>query len=568
VAARYVSRAGVALAARSPFRLRANVMSPDTAEMAIVDPAPGRASASASSAAAPANVPARPRGRVPVRRWWARLSAGSALLRARSRSLDSAHAAAVRDSWRALWSSRLLVWAAGVGTVLAFGFGPVRNAFNPPGVTRGFGWLGNLLAAPAARWDAAWYLVIAHYGYRPDLGAFTSSRTAFFPLYPLGLSVIAHLGVPPVLAGVLLSLLALALALYGIHRLTTLELARAGGLIGLGRAGGAQEGGHVTGERPIEGTASTGRGDGEVARLAVMVMAFAPMAFFFSAVYSESLYLALSVGVFWCARQGRWAWVGVLGALAAATRSAGVVLLLPAAMLYLYGPREDRAPDFQPEQLPLAAGLRRAPGLLDVSSLLRAPARWRPAYRLRRDVLWLGLVPAGLGLYMVYLALSGGDALMPFHAQDIWSRHFAGPYGGVWDGIKAALAGARQLLSFQRRHVYFPIAGGSPFVTAGHNLMLLAFLLAAVPAIVGVLRMLPLAYGVYVLAALALPLSYPVAPQPLMSLPRFLVVLFPLSIWLAAWLAAHPRARIPALAASGLMMAFFVAQFATWHWVA
>jgi Gpi18-like mannosyltransferase len=102
----------------------------------------------------------------------------------------------------------------------------VRNAFNPPGVTRGFGWLGNLLAAPAARWDAAWYLVIAHYGYRPDLGAFTSSRTAFFPLYPLGLSAIAHLGVPPVLAGVLLSLAAFALALYGIHRLTTLELAR------------------------------------------------------------------------------------------------------------------------------------------------------------------------------------------------------------------------------------------------------------------------------------------------------------------------------------------------------
>ncbi len=73
-------------------------------------------------------------------------------------------------------------------------------------MTRGFGWLGNLLAAPAARWDAAWYLVIAHYGYRPDLGAYTSSRTAFFPLYPLGLSAISHLGVPPVLAGVLLSL--------------------------------------------------------------------------------------------------------------------------------------------------------------------------------------------------------------------------------------------------------------------------------------------------------------------------------------------------------------------------
>jgi hypothetical protein len=277
--------------------------------------------------------------------------------------------------------------------------------------------------------------------------------------------------------------------------------------------------------------------------LAVLLTAFAPMAFFFSAVYSESLYLALSVGVFLCARQGRWAWVAVLGALAAATRSAGVVLLLPAAMLYLYGPREDRAPD------------------------LLAAARWRPVYRLRRDFLWLGIVPAGLGIYMLYLALNGGDALMPFHAQAVWSRHFAGPYVGVWDGAKAAFEGARQLLSVGR-HVHFPAAGGSPDIEAGHNLMLLAFLLAAVPMIVGVLRMLPLAYGVYVIAALALPLSYPVASQPLMSLPRFLVVLFPLSIWLAAWLAAHPRARMPVLVGSGLLMALFVAQFATWHWVA
>jgi hypothetical protein len=157
---------------------------------------------------------------------------------------------------------------------------------------------------------------------------------------------------------------------------------------------------------------------------------------------------------------------------------------------------------------------------------------------------------------------------MPFHAQDVWDRHFAGPYLGAWDGIKAAFEGARQLLSMQRHHVYFPIPAGSPFVSAGHNLMLLAFLIAALPAIVGVLRMLPLAYGAYVIAALALPLSYPVAPQPLMSLPRFLLVLFPLNIWLAAWLAAHQRARRPALAVSALLMVFFVGQFATWHWVA
>src|ERR1019366_4115320 len=228
---------------------------------------------------------------------------------------------------------------------------------------------------------------------------------------------ISWVGTPPIVAGVALSSIALALALYGIHRLATLELGACG--------------------RPHAGFADPA----QAARLAVMLTAFAPMAFYLSAVYSESLYLALSVGVFWSARNGRWAWVGILGALAAATRNTGVVLLLPAA-------------------------------------------------------------------------------------------------------------------------------GGSFFVSAGHNLMLFAFLRAAIPALLGVLRRLPIAYGAYVLAALAMPLSYPVSYQPLMSLPRFLVVLFPLSIWLGAWLTRHPRAQRPALLLSALLMMFFAAQFATWHWVA
>jgi hypothetical protein len=509
-------------------------MNSDTAELAIVDPA----SELVAPFAGPANVT---RSTEPAPGWWARLRA------------DPARIAALRDSRRALWSSRLLVWVAGSGTLLAFGFGPVRKSFNPPGVTRGFGWLGDLLAGPAARWDASWFLVISHYGYRPDLGLFTSSRAAFFPLYPLGLRSIAWLGFPPVLAGVLLSSLALALALYGIHRLTTLELtrgergARADTAVGVASPPAARRREALAGRRPrFAGGSSSARrvAPGEVARLAVMVTAFAPMAFFFSAIYSESLFLALSVGLFWCARQGRFAEVGVLGALAGATRSAGVVLALPAVILYLYGPREDRAPDFSRAR------------------------RLAPRYRLRKDALWLGLLPAGLGLYMAYFALAGGDPLSPLRAQEVWGRHFAGPYVGVWDGIRAGFDGARQLLSFSSHHVYYPIAVGSPFIASGHNLLLLAFLIAAVAGVVGVLRMLPFAYGAYVIGALALPLSYPAGPQPLMSLPRFLVVLFPLNMWLAARLASRPRARGPVLAASALLMAAFVAQFATWHWVA
>ena len=484
------------------------IMNPDTAELAITDnagelvepldqaPAVGRSGRSRRQSVA-----------------------GTRLARLRA---DAGRMVAVRESWQALWSSRLLVWVAGVGTVVAFGFGPERKAFNPPGITGGFGWLGNLLAAPAARWDSAWYLVIARYGYRPDLGVYTSSRTAFFPLYPLSLRAIAWVGVPAVLAGVLLSIGAFAFALYGIHRLSTLELGR-------GRSGAASD------DRLAQ-----------AARLAVLLTAFAPMAFFFSAVYSESLYLALSVGLFWSARHGRWAWVGVLGGLAGATRSTGLVLMLPALIIYLYGPREDRPPDW--------------PGALR--------SRLSPRYRLRLDVLWLALLPLGVVLYGTYLALAGGEPLAPLHAQEVWSRHFAGPYVGIWDGARAAFEGARQLLSGQRRHIYFPTGHDSPFVMAGHNLMLIAFLAAAIPAVVGVLRRLPLAYGAYVLAALALPLSYPVTAQPLMSLPRFLLVLFPLFIWLAAWLVERPRLQRPALVLSAALMVGFLAQFATWHWVA
>ena len=53
-----------------------------------------------------------------------------------------------------------------------------------------------------------------------------------------------------------------------------------------------------------------------------------------------------------------------------------------------------------------------------------------------------------------------------------------------------------------------------------------------------------------------------------MSLPRFLLVLFPLFIWLGDWLSRHPRAQRPMLCGSAALMVLFGAQFATWHWVA
>jgi hypothetical protein len=91
----------------------------------------------------------------------------------------------------------------------------------------------------------------------------------------------------------------------------------------------------------------------------------------------------------------------------------------------------------------------------------------------------------------------------------------------------------------------------------------------AVPAVIGVARRLPVAYVAYVVAALALPLSWPVGPQPLMSLPRFEAMLFPAFMWLGWWIARGGAWRGRAVyGVFGGGLALTSALVTTWHWVA
>src|SRR3954469_5067688 len=250
-----------------------------------------------------------------------------------------------RDTWQVLLGSRALVWVAGIGAVLRFGFEPSVSA---PADVRPYGWVVSLLTLPATPWDAGHYVAIADRGYDAPL------RAAFFPLYPLLARAVTAPLASPLLGGVFVSFAALAAALYLLHKLVTLEL----------------------GER--------------YARPALLVTALFPTAFFFSAIYTESLFLALSVGAFYAARRQRWAVAGLCGGLAAATRNTGVLLLVPLLLL------------------PRVRG---------------------------RDALWLALVPAGLATVLGYWA-SRGDALAPMHAQrQYWGRSFdpLGPLQSAWD---------------------------------------------------------------------------------------------------------------------------------------
>jgi Mannosyltransferase (PIG-V) len=262
-----------------------------------------------------------------------------------------------------------------------------------------------------------------------------------------------------------------------------------------------------------------------LAQPALLLLAVFPAAVFFGAPYSESLFLLLAVGAFYAARTGRWAWAGAAAAGAAAPRSAGVLLLLPLVMLW-----------------------------------------WSARPRSARDAAWLLLAPLGVAAYAAFLGLAEGDAWRFLDVQDAWSRELTVPLAGAWDGLGAAIDGARQLLSGQREVVYFEEAAGDPYRIAAVNLMLFGSLVFALVACAGCLRRLPKAYGAWVAASLVLPLTFPVKPQPLMSLPRFLAVLFPIFMWLALW-SEERRATARVAAVSALGLGLFTVQFASWHWI-
>jgi hypothetical protein len=381
---------------------------------------------------------------------------------------------------RAFVASRVLVLAAGAIGVLSTA---KHDSTAAAKAAHQLGPLGNVLAGSVDRFDAGYYLSIAEHGY----GTLASGTPAFFPLYPLLIRGLSFFSGSDVLAGAIISSAAFAAALVMLHRLTRLEL----------------------GSRAADVT--------------VMLFAFAPLSFFFSAVYTESLFLMLSVGSLLAARVGRWRLACLLGTLATLTRPTGLLIAIPLAVMRI-----------------------RRQGGLD------------------RGLMWVAALPAALAGYLALLAASGYPLLAPFLAQAKWARVTVGPVIGLAEAIRFGVSGAVHVAGGAA--FYRPTLIG-PFTLGGESIVLLFLLALTLWALVQCLRRLPLEYGLYSAAVILMCLSTPWEAQPLWSFDRFTLTIFPLWMAVGAWLARR-RLVVPVVVIGSLMLVFYTVQFSSWAFVA
>jgi Gpi18-like mannosyltransferase len=324
-----------------------------------------------------------------------------------------------------------------------------------------------------SRWDAAYYTQIAQQGYGWQMGQPTSDTT-FMPLYPV------LLGIPfrfqpgatradVIVAGVILSNLCLLLAVFCFDALVALDFA-----------------------------------DPQLRQDARWLIWLAPMSIFFSGVYTESLYLLLSLVSIYYARRGQWAIAGLAGFLGGLTRVVGWTLVLPLAW-EAWRQRQHSVP----------------PRLTRLTAVV-APA-------------------LALPMYAAIVGYALADPLAYFSIGATWQRSLSFP----WQAFARYFDGPIVLLGWER--------------SITDLLFTLVFLLLAVLSY----RLRP-SYGMYAVAVVVVS----VMAGNMISMPRYVAVAFPVYLLLAQWAQAHRWRRFLLFTLSALLAVLATSRFVTWHWIA
>lgn len=164
--------------------------------------------------------------------------------------------------------------------------------------------VSSFLLYPWANFDGVHYLRIAGDGYTNNLG--------FFPLFPLSIKTLSLVfkdastfGSIQFFSGFLVANLSFLAALLVFYKLLRLDYSE------------------------------------KIARLTVLFLLIFPTSFFFAGIYSESLFLLVTLLSFYFARKEKWLLTGIFAMLTTLTRLVGIAIL-PALLFELFVERKKR----------------------------------------------------------------------------------------------------------------------------------------------------------------------------------------------------------------------------------
>lgn len=363
-------------------------------------------------------------------------------------------------AWQVLLTS--VLW--GLGKIL-----PLQKTFLGDGLKV---YLTNPLIYSRANFDGNHYLNIARSGYG-------HTQEAFFPLYSNLIRFFARF-TPHVNAGIIISSISFAAAMIFFTKLIYLDYK-----------------------------------DKKIVFWTVIGLLVFPTSFFFGMVYTESLFLMLTVMSFYFARTGRWWLVGICGALASYTRLIGIVLL-PALLIERWA---------------------------EISS----QKSWANKLKKSLPILMIAL---GLLTYMYYLWKTTGDAFAFIYVQKLFGQDRSDKlillYQVFWRYYK-------MLISVDPRNlIYFNIVLES---ITGLGLL--------VYSIYAFFRQRK-SYAIFAIILYLVP----TLTGNFISLPRYVLTIFPFFIDLGRLLASHQHWRWTILVVSSFLFLGLWLMFARGYWIA
>ena len=259
----------------------------------------------------------------------------------------------------------------------------------------------------------------------------------------------------------------------------------------------------------------------KVARLTVLFLALYPYSIFLFAGYTESLFLLLTVAVFFFLQREHWGLAGICAALLLLTRVAGVLIIIPFLILYI----QRFWPQWRKLVLPWGAMIYTA-----------LPAM---------------IIPLGLGIYMVYLYRIWHDPFIFRTAEESWNRHISAPGYGLYLGLKVLTT-----IKLNAAQMYT-------------NIMDSIFSIGPIVVLLLGWKRLPLHYWLFSLVIAIYSIStYAVSSNPARCYPRFIMVAFPLFLLYAQWSKTRPAVLALLILFFLILLGVNITLFVTGHWIA